>query len=446
MHHLEGDLSPFLPTYRDTLRTLHQRTGSPVAYMPNILGDSYGIGAALSLADFDTIRMIGWQHTDTEYDTGLLLRFEPIISKYVAIDERAIDALAARMPHRRADIAAIRHGVAVPATPPTPREPLAGRPIRLIYTGRMEHLQKRVLCYPHLSDELSRRGIDHEIILVGDGPAARELDDLIATRPRVIRKPLATFSEVESWLKRSDAFVLGSRFEGLCISRIEAMAHGCVPLVTNINSGAATGIEPGISGEIVNAKPADDEIVTALALADAVQRILHRDLNQMGRSAWAAARERFGLDAHVDGVCRLIDEAATSAARPWRASWPCAFSFSPNAPGCSGSVPSHGPRLLREKLTSLQGRRVALHGAGRHTIELAGVLSESPATIVAITDDDRGRWEKPFLGWKIWPPASVASSGATDVIISSWLHADSIWKRREVYERQGLTVHRLYES
>lgn len=445
MHHIEGDLSPFLPAYRDVVRQMSDETGAPVVLMPNILGDSYGLAAALSLTDFDRVRVLGWQHTDSDYDTGLLLRFEPVIAKYVAIDERAIGVLGAKLPHRRGDITTVRHGVRVPYLPPEKRAAISGRPVRLVYTGRIEHFQKRVLCFGHLSDELTRRGIDHEIVVVGDGPAAAEFDAMIATRPKVVRKGLAGPKEVEAWLKWGDAFVLGSRFEGLCISRIEAMAHGCVPLVTNVNSGAATGIEPGVSGLIVDAQPGDDEKRVGIALADSVQRFIGCDRHAMAVAAWNAALARFSIDAHVEGVSRVLDEIGQTPARPWRASWPCAFSFSPNSPGCSGTVPSHGPRRMKEVLDSLAGRKVAIHGAGRHTIELAGVLSESRATIVAITDDDRNRWGKGFLGWTMWEPARVAESGATDVVISSWLHSETIWGRRGVYESQGLRVHRLYE-
>lgn len=445
MHHIEGDLSPFLPVYREAVRQMSDETGAPVVLMPNILGDSYGLAAALSLTDFDRVRVLGWQHTDSDYDTGLLLRFEPVIAKYVAIDERAIGVLGAKLPHRRGDITTVRHGVRVPYLPPARREAMSGRPVRLVYTGRIEHFQKRVLCFGHLSDELTRRGLDHEIVVVGDGPAAAEFDAMIATRPKVVRKGLAGPREVEAWLKWGDAFVLGSRFEGLCISRIEAMAHGCVPLVTNVNSGAATGIEPGVSGLIVDAQPGEDEKRVGIALADAVQRFLGCDRHAMAVAAWNAALARFSIDAHVEGVSRVLDEVGQSPARPWRASWPCAFSFSPNSPGCSGTVPSHGPRRMKEVLDSLAGRKVAIHGAGRHTIELAGVLSESAAGIVAITDDDRNRWGKRFLGWTMWEPARVAESGATDVVISSWLHSETIWGRRGVYESQGLRVHRLYE-
>ena len=38
----------------------------------------------------------------------------------------------------------------------------------------------------------------------------------------------------------------------------------------------------------------------------------------------------------------------------------------------------------------------------------------------------------------------ASETGATDVVISSWINQHAIWSRRAVYERQGLTVHTVY--
>ena len=34
--------------------------------------------------------------------------------------------------------------------------------------------------------------------------------------------------------------------------------------------------------------------------------------------------------------------------------------------------------------------------------------------------------------------------GATDIVLSSWLHQDDMWSRRAPLERHGLRVHRVY--
>lgn len=449
MGRAEGDLSPFIPEYRRTIDALSRAAygdrAGPVVAMPNILGDSYGLFAALCATQPETVRVLAWQHADSDYDTSILRRYEPVIARFVAIDGRYAGALAGLFPWRADQIESIPHGVEVPERPPRARAPLAGRPLRLVYTGRMEHRQKRIGALALLSDELERRGIDHRVLLVGDGPAAADIDALIATRPRVTRIPRAGAGEIGAILEGADAFVLASRFEGLCISRIEAMAHGCVPIITAKSSGATAGLRDGESAVFVDAAPEDDEAAAAASVADGVERFLAADRDAMSQAAWRAARDGFGLSLHLRRVGDAVDAAAASPARWWRADWPSAFSSSRTEPGCSGSVGPGGARRMAAVLASLAGRDVVLHGAGRHTVELASVLANSPARIVALCDDDRQRWGTRMLGWPVIPPREAAGTGATDAVISSYIHHGAVWARRSVYEDQGLRVHAVYD-
>jgi hypothetical protein len=50
-----------------------------------------------------------------------------------------------------------------------------------------------------------------------------------------------------------------------------------------------------------------------------------------------------------------------------------------------------------------------------------------------------------MLEWPVVAPRDAGATGATDVVISSWINQGVIWSRRRVYEAQGLTVHRLYD-
>lgn len=448
MRDAEGNLSPYLPAYRWAIGALahaaYGPAGGPVVVSPNILGDSYGLCAALCTTQAETIRVLAWQHADSDYDTSILRRYEPVISRLVAIDDRYVRTLGAMFPGREQDISTIPHGVEVPATPPRTRPTLAGRPLQLVYTGRMEHRQKRIGALPLLSDELGRRGIDHRITLVGSGPAAADVDALLATRPKVRRIASADAGQIAATLSEADAFVLASRFEGLCISRIEAMAHGCVPILTAANTGATSGLRDGRSALFVDAQPENDEAATAASLVEGVERLLASDRDAMAHAAWGAAREHFSIERHVDRVARLLDAAAASPARWWRTDWPSAFSSSRTQPGMSGSIGPDGAGRLAAALGRLAGLRVVLHGAGRHTVELASVLANAPAEIVALADDDRQRWGTRLLGWPVIAPADAAAHGATDVVISSFIHHQSLWDRRAVYERQGLRVHAVY--
>lgn len=454
LHEAAGDLAPWIPHYRGAIRDAADRHGAPVVVSPNLLGDCYGLAAALCLTDPEMVRVVGWQHSDIEYDARVLLRYEPVVARFVGVSDAICGRLRERLAHRAGHVIDIPYGVPVPPEAPA-REHGRGlgttRPLRLLYTGRLEHQQKRILALVHLSDALDARGVRHELTLLGDGPASAEIDALAATRGgRLRRLAPASPAGVSAVLDRSDALVLASRYEGLSVSMLEAMARGCVPIVTRAASGTAQAIDSGVNGEIAEAGPGADEREAGESLADAVQTYLRRDARQMSVAAWETARGRFSLESHADAASEMLDAAASDRPRPWPADRACAFSGS-GAGGkgqdgvASGSVPADGAARLRALLASLAGRRVLIHGAGRHTVELGHVLAASPALIVGIADDDRGRHGGALWGWPIVAPERAGETGATDAVISSWMHQDAIWARRGVYERLGIAVHRIYD-
>jgi glycosyltransferase involved in cell wall biosynthesis len=448
-----GDLSPFVPEYRAAAAAMAGSAGAPVILSSNLHGDCYGAAAAVLSAEPDLVRIVAWHHSDIEYNNRILAHYAPFISRFAAVSDAIFTVLRERLPARAADIVNIPYGID-PGPPPALRPYSA--PIRLIYTGRLEHEQKRIAALPHLVDELAGRGIPHQLTVVGDGPAAAELARLARSRPTMtLLPPLAHAgsSNIVALLDRHDAFVLASRYEGLSVAMLEAMARGCIPILTRTRSGAAQAVETGLSGELADADPDADAPAAARALADSIQRHLARGPARrlaMSAAARHTVIERFSLEQHVAIVeAFLVAAAATPAsihsAQNWPGDRPFAFTAAPGQVGSgSGSVPPDGAARLARLLASLDGLPLVVHGTGQHTRQLADVFARSSAPIVAFTDDDPRHhgsrlWDRPIL-----PPADAAAAGAADLIISSWMHQETIWARRAIYESQGLRVHRIY--
>ncbi len=437
-----GDLTPWVDRYRDAVRRLADDAGAPVVLSPNLLGDCYGIAAALCRSMPQSLRVVGWHHSPIDYNDRVLAHYEPILARFVGVSDHIVDRLRAAVPHRAADILNIAYGVPVPQHAPQ-RAPLAKRPVRLLYVGRIDHEQKRVLAFVELARELTRRGVEHELVLIGDGPASKRLDGAIAGLPTVHRLGPVPPATINRWLDRSDALLLASRYEGLSVSMLEAMARGCVPIVTRVESGVGQAIDEGVNGELSDACPDGHEADVGRALADAVERFLDRPPGAMAEAAWKTARERFSIERHVDSVDAMLDAVARETPRFWSAHRPSAFTARDDAGG-SGSVPPDGARRLAAVLDRLGGRRFVVHGTGEHTRQLAEVLKSASVNLVAFTDDDRQRHGSVLLERPVVAPRDAGETGATDVVISSWINQSAIWRRRAVYERQGLEVHTLY--
>jgi hypothetical protein len=296
-----------------------------------------------------------------------------------------------------------------------------------------------------MSDHLTGRGVAHELALIGDGPAAPEIDALCAGRAHIRRFAAVDPAGVGEALEAADVFVLPSRYEGLSVSLLEALGRGCIPVVTPSESGTAQLVHDGETGLLASAGPDADAGAAGAALAACVERLTA--LPEAERCAMRARGRSLIAGGFTAELCAarygsVIDRVGAGPARPWPAHLPSAFTGAGG--GGSGTVPADASRLLGALLGTLAGRSIAVYGVGRHTLELRDAFLGAPVRIAAFLDDDPARHGGSLWGAPVLSPASASAAGAADVVISSWLHQESIWSRRRVLEAQGLRVHRLY--
>lgn len=436
---LNGDLSPLLAQYRAAIDALAGE--GPVVVSPNLHGDCYGAVVELARGRCD-IRIVGWQHSDIPYDARMLAWYQEAIAAFVGVSGRIERGLRAALPARGADIERIPYGVEIP--PARARDPLAGRPLRLLYAGRLDHEQKRVGALAPMMDALAAAGVRAELTIAGDGPARAEIKAMCARRADVRALGPVAPEHVGRLLDEADCFALPSRYEGLSVAMLEAMARGCAPIVARVDSGLDEAVRDGASGIIADVGPDAGADEAGRAMAAAVMRAMAVGVEWLGAGARAAAAE-FSLARHVDRVEALLDRVAATRARRWPVDRPAAFSAWDDRYG-SGSVRADGPARIARALDAFAeaGARIAIHGAGAHTRQLAPVIEPRLESIVCFCDDNPGAWGGDLMGRPVVAPGAAAEAGATHALISSWLHEQAIWRRRGVYERQGIEVVRLY--
>ena len=201
----------------------------------------------------------------------------------------------------------IPYGVQVMDGPPAEFD--AG-PLRLIYVGRLDEVQKRISDVVAVVRGLNDAGVDFVIDIVGDGPRREfvegELPDLIAAG-RVKTHGWLSSAEVIAAMRRSEVFVLASTYEGFCISLTEAMANGCLPVVTDIDSGNKQLVKHGENGYVV---PIGD----IAAFVDKLT-ILAKDRELVRRlrlAAWETGR-KYSIDRMVENYIGCFEEAIEEA-------------------------------------------------------------------------------------------------------------------------------------
>jgi glycosyltransferase involved in cell wall biosynthesis len=109
--------------------------------------------------------------------------------------------------------------------------------------------------------------------------------------------------DVGGLLAAADGVIVPSRWEGLPLVLLEAMARGR-PIVASAVGGVADAIEDGVTGTLV---PPDDAAALAVALEN-----LHRRADRawrLGQAAAEVARERYSWHAVVDEFESVYDEA-----------------------------------------------------------------------------------------------------------------------------------------
>lgn len=163
-----------------------------------------------------------------------------------------------------------------------------GSPLRLGYAGRVVVLQKRMDILFSVALRLRELGIDFLLQIAGTGDYVNILQELI--EKNCMQNYIQLLGCVENHLiadfwSKQDILISCSDYEGRSISKAEAMAQGCVPVVTD-TSGAEDDIIDGENGFVV---PVGDVDAMVEKLFFLYQN--RSELSRMGHLAYDAIRE-----------------------------------------------------------------------------------------------------------------------------------------------------------
>ena len=172
-----------------------------------------------------------------------------------------------------------------------------GQPWVLINVARHE-IEKGVDGVIRITGALSRRGLDVELWLIGDGDQSVVLKEL-ASREGVAKRVrfMGFRDDVPELLQRADIFVSASHGEGMPLTLLEAMAAG-LPAVASDVVGNQDIVEPGNTGFLFPLSDAEQG-------ADAVARLMTEPL--LYERCRITAQQRARSLYSVDVMCARID-------------------------------------------------------------------------------------------------------------------------------------------
>jgi len=192
----------------------------------------------------------------------------------------------------------------------TPSAPQTAR--RLVCVGRLA-TEKGQLLLIEATARLASKGLAFELVLAGDGPARRLLEDSIDRRglqERVRLTGWISSEGVRAEILAARALVLPSFSEGLPVVLMEAMALHRPVLATYV-AGIPELVRPGETGWLIPAASVDD-------LADAIEDCLGKsseELQALADNGYQRAIARHSIDAQAAKLAALFRNPPTTASQ-----------------------------------------------------------------------------------------------------------------------------------
>lgn len=197
----------------------------------------------------------------------------------------------------------IPNAMEVEGLPARERHSEPGEPLKVLYLGRVEDASKGVFW---LSDIMATVTEPVTLTVAGNGPDLEALKKRL--EPHAARTSFVgavSPDQVPETLASHDVLLMPSRFEGFGLTLLEAMAAGCVPVVSEIVGVTDTIAEHDVSGILF---PVGDWRAAARSI-DGLARDPDR-LDAMSANARHRVAEKFGLKRMAGAYARLVADMA----------------------------------------------------------------------------------------------------------------------------------------
>ena len=258
------------------------------------------------------VRRFAMIHADHPSFYRALAPFSDYLDDIVGISSQITARLEQMEVFRSAAKHYLRHGVVMPRQVP-PRG-AHDRPLRLLYFGRLTNEQKRVHLFPTILAGLKQAGIPFQWTIVGEGNQRAILEPAMQSNvpgQKIIFSDPVSYHEVPALLQNQDVFLLASDYEGLPLSLLEAMGHGLVPVISDLESGVREVVDSS-NGMLVAVNNLE-------GYAQAIIYLHHHRSEFAAKSAAARARVQaeFSVEAMADRWLSVLTQAETR-----KVSWP----------------------------------------------------------------------------------------------------------------------------
>lgn len=250
---------------------------------------------------------LGWIHTDYSSeaaDWDAMLEQYSKVDYIIAVSQKCADAFADRLPQLRSRIRVIENIlpetlVRRQAEAYSVEAEMPATGIQLLSVGRF-CTAKNFDNVPDICGRILQSGLDVYWYLIGfggDEPLIRQKIREAGMENRVIL--LGKKENPYPYIRACDLYVQPSRYEGKCVSVLEAQMLGKPVVITRYVTSAGQ-LEDGVDGVIV---PQDNE-----GCADGIVRLL-RDGNRMKALVSNCAQRDYSNSAEIEKITEILEGA-----------------------------------------------------------------------------------------------------------------------------------------
>ncbi len=232
-------------------------------------------------------------------------------------------------------------------------------PLRAVFVGRLLHWQKAILFLPEIVASCLRKGIDLSLTIVGDGPDRQTLLDKsmsLNVGHRIEFKGALPLTETYAEMARAHLLLLPSFFEGLPIVLLEAMACGCVPIVSRLVGVTDFVVDDCRNGFLV-------EVGNIDGFVEAIGGVFSNrfNLRSLSLASRRTIEERFTVERMANAYLELIRRTKKGEfGTPSRSNLPRLdpelIPSAAHAPGKLARIFRYGRAALRRELRAFQKR------------------------------------------------------------------------------------------
>ncbi len=268
------------------------------------------------------VSRLGIVQTDDLPVYRMLAGYAPFLDATVGVSQHSCDVLATYPQLKDKPIYYQPYGTPISAelTRPAPGQE---QPIRITYVGRLVREQKRVHVFPQILPALVNSGRPFVWTIAGEGPQLAWLRKNLRTslpQQQVSFTGQVPYDRIGELMLNSDVLLLPSEYEGLPLVLLEAMAHGVVPVVSDLPSGMREVVNDE-TGILVKPENVDGYAKAILQLD-----LDRENLTKKSLAARQAARNGFSCEVMADRWLKMFGELP-SAPSQWPESQKVTYSM-----------------------------------------------------------------------------------------------------------------------